>query len=863
MYPTPGESTSASNIEKAPPTNITLLPFNPNHKRTQHFNARGGLLNYHRSHSLTVLLIAAMTLSLLACGGGGNTTPPQGAYTLSGRVQKGPFTVGSAVSISEQSPSLAPTGKVYDVQISDVLGDFAVPSGVGTPQVEIIAQGFYFDELTAQLSASQITLRAIADLSMSSSPTVNILTTLQEQRLRALISQGSTFAAAATQSEKEVLALFGIDSTKVNALPPLASMRIDSGADADSVLLAASAILSQMATDAATANGTTQATELSNLVNTLAGQLAASGTVTTPTFIAARNRAESEINVATVTSNLQTYYANNGASVVVPKFQEWLDPSNSGVLPQRLVPVSGLTFIDVMAASPGQSVTSNSVTVAGVGSGVVAPVSVSAGTALSKNGVVVTGQLSTVMDGDIIALRVTAPGYGLTTRATISAGTSSAGWNVTSQPLSGTVTGLTGTGLVLQVNGADNITIAPGSASFNFPTTLQNGATYTVTVLTEPAAPPPQVCVVYNGTGTVGASLSNISVGCTTPSEQLLVSDINGNFSAFFIDSSTGSLGAGTPALGSPIALGMSYTQQTTDPAGKFLYVLNTSAATVSAFTASASTGALMPVAGSPFPTSAGPDGLVVEPTGRFLYVGGSSGADAYSIDPTTGALTLIAGSPFRGPPGSTVVCGLFCLASEKFLWYPQWTSVGIGVNAFAIDAMTGALTSIGPVGATAETAGGDHAAFDPAHGFFYLDNISDVQEYKVNALTGALTYVTTMQPPGGSLWTYITLDPTGKFAYMPLGTSDVTAASNISVYVIDATTGTLSPLSSNTIAAGVDAEPVVFDLTGKFVYVGNRSSDSISAYAINPTTGALTPLPGSPFPTAVMPTNISVTKIP
>ena len=281
-----------------------------------------------------MFLIAAVTLSLVACGGGGgNTTPPQGTYTLSGRVQKGPFALGSAVSISEQSPSLAPTGKVYDVQTSDVLGDFAVPSGVGTPQVEIIAQGFYFDELTAQLSASQITLRAIADLSMSSSPTVNVLTTLQEQRLKALISQGSTFATASAQSEKEVLALFGIDSTKVDALPPLASMRIDSGADADSVLLAASAVLSQMATDAATANGTTQAAELSNLVNTLAGQLAASGTVTTSSFMPARNRAESEINVATVTSNLQTYYANNGASVVIPKFQEWLDPSNSGVLP--------------------------------------------------------------------------------------------------------------------------------------------------------------------------------------------------------------------------------------------------------------------------------------------------------------------------------------------------------------------------------------------------------------------------------------------------------------------------------------------------------------------------------------------------
>jgi uncharacterized protein RhaS with RHS repeats len=98
---------------------------------------------------MAVFLIAAVTLSLVACGGGG-TTPPQVTYTLSGRVQKGRFTVGSAVSVNEQSPSLAPTGQVYDVQTSDVLGDFVVPSAIGTPQVEIIAQGFYFDELTAQ-----------------------------------------------------------------------------------------------------------------------------------------------------------------------------------------------------------------------------------------------------------------------------------------------------------------------------------------------------------------------------------------------------------------------------------------------------------------------------------------------------------------------------------------------------------------------------------------------------------------------------------------------------------------------------------------------------------------------------------------
>jgi 6-phosphogluconolactonase (cycloisomerase 2 family) len=223
--------------------------------------------------------------------------------------------------------------------------------------------------------------------------------------------------------------------------------------------------------------------------------------------------------------------------------------------------------------------------------------------------------------------------------------------------------------------------------------------------------------------------------------------------------------------------------------------------------------------------------------------------------------LTLIAGSPFRGPPGSTVVCGLFCLASEKFLYHAQWTTTGIAVDGFTIDAMTGALTSIGPVGANAETAGGDNAAIDPTNRFFYLELESSVQLYTVNALTGALTYVTSMQPPSSSFWQNLAVDPSGKFAYMPLGSINATASS-ISAFAIDSTTGALMPLPTTALAGVVYIRsPIVFDLTGKFVYVG--SSQGISAYAINPTTGALTPVPGSPFPTTVNLWDVAVVQIP
>ena len=65
----------------------------------------------------------------------------------------------------------------------------------------------------------------------------------------------------------------------------------------------------------------------------------------------------------------------------------------------------------------------------------------------------------------------------------------------------GTVTGLTGTGLVLRDNGGDDRSIS-ADGSFTFATPVASGATYNVTVATQPSSPA-QSCVVSNGMGTI------------------------------------------------------------------------------------------------------------------------------------------------------------------------------------------------------------------------------------------------------------------------------------------------------------------------------------------------------------------------
>ena len=79
--------------------------------------------------------------------------------------------------------------------------------------------------------------------------------------------------------------------------------------------------------------------------------------------------------------------------------------------------------------------------------------------------------------------------------------------------IGGTVSGLTGSGLVLQKNGEDILAISE-NGSFTFPTALPDLSDYAVSVLTEPSNPS-QTCMVINGTGTLaGANVLSIDVTC-------------------------------------------------------------------------------------------------------------------------------------------------------------------------------------------------------------------------------------------------------------------------------------------------------------------------------------------------------------
>jgi uncharacterized repeat protein (TIGR03803 family) len=109
--------------------------------------------------------------------------------------------------------------------------------------------------------------------------------------------------------------------------------------------------------------------------------------------------------------------------------------------------------------------------------------------------------------------------------------------------IGGTVSGLSGTGLVLQDNGGDSLSIG-ANGSFTFATPVASGSSYAVTVLTQPANPA-QKCVVANPSGVASANVTNVQITCTTTPTYTIggtVSGLQASTNVVLLDNGTNNL---------------------------------------------------------------------------------------------------------------------------------------------------------------------------------------------------------------------------------------------------------------------------------------------------------------------------------
>jgi 6-phosphogluconolactonase (cycloisomerase 2 family) len=414
----------------------------------------------------------------------------------------------------------------------------------------------------------------------------------------------------------------------------------------------------------------------------------------------------------------------------------------------------------------------------------------------------------------------------------------------------GTVTGLTGSGLVLQNNAGDNLAVASNGA-FVFNTALANNSAYNVSVLTHPGAPI-QRCSVTSGTGTnAGGNVSNIAVACADVVPRFVWSmNFNaGTVSTFRVDAGTGELrAAGYGKVGTG-PIGFRVVPSPTDANVGFVYTLNQVSMDITASSSNRTTnaeGAL--IAGSPFSVGATPNSFISHPNNRFLYVthAAAGSISAYAINDTTGALTQISGSPFAA---GTLPFNLTFDASGQFAYVVNQGSANIYV--YSVNTTTGALTEV--VANRVATGGTPQVLLIPPgsrFGYVVNNTSASISVFAINAASGALTPVAGSPFATGTNPNGLGFHPSGRFAYVTN-----TGAANISAYAIDASTGALSPLGGSPYATGASPGGFVFDATFKFMYVPNRASPSasISAFAVDSATGVLTAV-GSPLATGIAP---------
>jgi 6-phosphogluconolactonase len=378
--------------------------------------------------------------------------------------------------------------------------------------------------------------------------------------------------------------------------------------------------------------------------------------------------------------------------------------------------------------------------------------------------------------------------------------------------LGGTVSGLSGTGLQIQNNGGDTLSVTQ-DGSFTFATSVSGGANYSVSVSRSPVNPIQQ-CMLTNSTGAVGsANVANVTLDCQTqnPRVALSLNYYGGSANVYLTDAASGQL-----RLRSVIKAGNTPITFYGDKAGKFLFFLNQGAAQ-------------SPLGSPPIPQT-------------------SSSLSAFIFDPPTGDAREAAGSPYPTSGGLPAATGLTALPGDGFLYVTNSTLNNI--EGFAVSG-TGTLTSVGAPFATG--TGPNPVTFDPAGHFAYVSNqtSSSIFVYGVNGTTGALTEIQADRVATGLSPSAVSLTADGKIAY-------VLNLSSISAFSVNSSSGALTAIAGSPFPVPVvpgggnnPLQTLIFNPNGKTLYVkndGGTGTGSLAAFSIDPATGALAPLGGSPF---------------
>lgn len=247
-------------------------------------------------------------------------------YGVRGTIQKGPFILGSTIVIQELDENFNPTGVVYNTTTVDDFGSFEFSNTISSRFVEIISTGFYYNEVTGELSSSQLTLRSVSDLSLNNEVNVNVLTTLEKARVLYLVrNEGITFFDAKIQAEKEILEIFNISIDDSMPHQFFENMDISEEGSFNAMLLAISCIL----------QGSNSVAELSEFISKIVTDIKSDGFLSSSMGNEEILANSMTLDLEGIRSNLENRYIDLGVSVSIPNFEAYIDSDGDGLLNNR------------------------------------------------------------------------------------------------------------------------------------------------------------------------------------------------------------------------------------------------------------------------------------------------------------------------------------------------------------------------------------------------------------------------------------------------------------------------------------------------------------------------------------------------
>ena len=243
--------------------------------------------------------------------------------TLRGGVAKGPFVLGSSVTVSPLDAMGEPTGMVFKTNTIDDEGRFQLSFSYQGP-VALEGNGYYFNESSRALSLGPLTLNALGHITSTGTQSafVNILTHLTFQRAKLLFSEGLTVEEATALAEAELHAALPIGGRQFT--PDAAGIEMNmlgADTDANAYVFAVSAVF-------AVAGGTDA--RIQELLNTTALAFAPLGTLP-PALVSTLTDVERSLSPRQMTGAMIARLIAIQSSAVLPDLDRALDTDGDGV----------------------------------------------------------------------------------------------------------------------------------------------------------------------------------------------------------------------------------------------------------------------------------------------------------------------------------------------------------------------------------------------------------------------------------------------------------------------------------------------------------------------------------------------------